>query len=86
MVLGDLAYVPGTFDTYVDMSRDYSTWFTESSTKPIIGEVPVSGGRVLGGAIYAQVAIGVEWRACAKIVEARVTEIEALLAAREAHV
>ena len=85
MVLVDFAYVPGTFDTYVDMSRDYSTWFTESSTKPIIGEVPVSGGRVLGGAIHAQVAIGAEWRARAKIVEAKVTEIEALLVAREAH-
>ena len=38
-----------TFDAYVDTSRDYSTWFVESSVGPIIKDVPVNGGRVLGG-------------------------------------
>ena len=40
---------------------------------------------MLGGVIYAQVATGAEWRACTETVEARVTELEALSTAREAH-
>ena len=28
MVLDDLDYAMGTFDAYVDTSKDYSTWFT----------------------------------------------------------
>ena len=46
MVLGDPAYAMGTFDAYADMSRDYSTWFVESSLWPIIGDFPISGGRM----------------------------------------
>ena len=53
MVLGNLAYAMGTFDAYVDTSRDYSTWFAESSMGPIIGDVLVSGGRGLEGIICA---------------------------------
>ena len=53
MVMGGPDYVTGTFDAYVDTSRDYSTWFEEFSTGPIIGDVPVSGGRVLEGIILA---------------------------------
>ena len=45
----------------------------------------MSGGRMLGGVIYAQVATGAEWRACTETVEARVTELEALSTTREAH-
>lgn len=45
----------------------------------------MSGGRVLRGAIRAQVAIGVEWRVHVKTVEARVTEFEVLFTAREAY-
>lgn len=60
MVLDDPDYATGTFDAYVDTSRDYSTWFEESSMGPIIGDVPMSGGRVLGGVIRAQVAIEAE--------------------------
>ena len=51
MVLGDPDYATNAFDAYVDTSIDYSTWFVESSTGLIIGDVLVSGGRVLGGAI-----------------------------------
>ena len=85
MVLGDLAYVTGSFNAYVDMSRDYSTWFVESSARPIIGDVLMSGGRVLGGNVHAQVATRVEWRAHVEASEARVTEFEALLATKEAY-
>ena len=53
VVMGSPDYVTGTFDAYVDTSRDYSTWFTEFSTGPIIGDVPVNGGRVLKGIICA---------------------------------
>ena len=53
MVMGGPDYVTGTFDAYVDTSRDYSTGFAEFSTGPIIRDVPVSGGRVLGGIICA---------------------------------
>ena len=60
MVLDDPNFVTGAFDAYVDMSRDYSAWFAKSSTGPIIGDVPMSGGRVLGGAVHTQVAIGAE--------------------------
>ena len=60
IVLDNLAYVMGSFDAYVDTSKDYGTWFTESSTGPFNGNVLVSGGRVLGGIIRAQVASGVE--------------------------
>ena len=66
----------GSFDASVDTSRDYSTLFTESSTRPIIGDVPVSGGRVLGGIIHAQVAIGAEWQAPVEALKAKVTELE----------
>jgi len=59
----------------VDISRDYAAWFTESSTMPIIGDVPVSGGRVLGGVVRAQVASGAEWRLRAKALQARVTKL-----------
>ena len=36
------------------------TWFAKSSTEPIIGDIPMSGGRVLGGTIPAQVATGIK--------------------------
>ena len=60
IVLDDSGYATGAFDTYMDTSRDYFTWFVESSTRPIIGDVPVSGGRVLGGAICTRVATKAE--------------------------
>lgn len=85
MVLDDSAYAMGTFDAYMDTNRDYSTWFTKFSVGPIIKDVLVSGGRVLGSIIRAQVAIGVEWRACSKALEAKVTELKALLVTRELH-
>ena len=85
MVLGDPDYARGTFNAYVDTSRDYSTSFAESSTGPIIGDVLVSGGRMLGGVIRTQVATEAEWRAHAKTAKARVTKLEALFTAREAH-
>ena len=52
MVLDDPDYATGALDAYIDTSKDYSTWFAESSTWPIIGDVPVSGGRVLRGAVH----------------------------------
>ena len=33
MVLEDPDYATGAFDAYVDTSRDYSTWFVESSAR-----------------------------------------------------
>jgi len=84
IVLDNLAYVMGSFDAYVDTSRNYGTWLGKSSTRPINGNVLVSGGRVLGGLIRAQVASGVEWRARAEALQAKVTELEATLATREA--
>ena len=62
VVLDNLAYATGSFNVYVDNNRDYATWFTESSTGPIIGDVLVSEGRVLGGIVHAQVASGAKWR------------------------
>ena len=53
MVLDDPKYATNTFDAYVDMSRDYTTWFVKSSVGPNIGDVPMNGGRVLGGAVPA---------------------------------
>ena len=76
--MGDPDYATGAFDAYVDTSRDYSTQFAESFAGPIIRDVPMSGGRVLGGVIRAQVAIEVEQRARVETAEARVTELEAL--------
>ena len=69
----------------MDTSRDYATWFIESSTGPIIGDVPVNGGRVLRGLVHAQVAFEVEWRVRVEALQARVTELEATVAAREVH-
>ena len=85
IVLDDPAYATSSFNAHVDTSKYYATWFTESSVGPIIGDVPVSGSRVLGGIICAQVATRVEWRACKKVLQARVTELEATFAFREAH-
>ena len=53
IVIDDSAYEMGSFNAYMDTSRDYATWFAESSTGPIIGDVSVSGGRVLEGIIRA---------------------------------
>ena len=85
IVLDDLEDAVGAFDAYVDMSRDYSTWFTESSAGLIVEDVPVSGGKVLGGTVCAQVAIRVEWRARVETTEAKVAEFEALFTTREAY-
>ena len=85
VILGDPTYAIGSLDAYVDTNRDYATWFAESSMKPIIGDVPVSGGRMLGGIIHAQVATGAEWRVRAEALQAKVIELEATLATREAH-
>ena len=85
IVLDDLEYVVGAFGAYVDTSRNYSTWFAESSTRLIIKDVPVSRGKVLGGAVRAQVATRVKWRTRAETVEARAAEFEALFTAREGH-
>ena len=85
IVLDNPSYVMGSFNAYVDTSRDYGTWFSESSTGSINGNVLVSGGRVLGGIIQAQVASGVEWKARTEALQSRVTELEATLATREAH-
>ena len=62
IVIDNPAYATGSFDAYVDTSIDYATWFVASSARPIMGDVPVSGGRVLGGIAHAQVAFGAEWR------------------------
>ena len=85
IVLADSEYAVGASDAYVDMSRDYSTWFAEFSAVLIIRNVLVSGARVLGGIFRAQVATGIEWRARAKTAEARAVEFEALFTAREVH-
>ena len=85
MVLDDPDYAMGAFDAHVDTSKDYSTWFIESFTRLIIGDVLMSGGRVLGGAIRAQVATEAEWRARVKTTEAKVIELDALFAIREVH-
>ena len=67
-VLDEPTYAMGSFDAYMDTSRDYATWFAESFTGPIIGDVLVSGGRVLGGIIHAQVASRVGWRVRAEVL------------------
>ena len=53
IVLDNPAYTTGSFDAYVDTSSDYAIWFAESSAGPIIGDVPMSGGRVLKGIVHA---------------------------------
>ena len=85
IVLDDLANTTCSFNAYMDTSKDYATWFAESSTGPIIRDIPVSGGRVLGGIIRAQVASEVEWRVRVEVLQARVIELEATLAIREVH-
>ena len=85
IVMENRAYTMGSFDAYVDTSRDYAAWFAESSTMPIIGDVPVSGGRVLGGLVRAQVASGAEWRLHAEALQAKVTELKTAATAREVH-
>ena len=62
IAVDDSDYVMGSFDAYVDTSIDYVTWFAASSAGPIMVDVPVSGGRVLGGITHAQVASGAKWR------------------------
>ena len=53
VVIDDSTYAMGSFDAYMDTSRDYAIWFTECLVGPIIGDVPVSGGRVLKGIVHA---------------------------------
>ena len=53
IILYHIAHAMGSFDDYLDTSRDYATWFVESFARPISRDVPVSGGRVLRGIIHA---------------------------------
>ena len=76
IVLDNLAYMMGSFDAYVDTSKDYATWFIESFAGPIIIDVLMNGGRLLGDIICAQVAIGVEQRVRTEALQARVTKLE----------
>ena len=46
----------------------------------------MSGGRVLGGTIYAQVTTRAEWRVHTETAKARVIDFEALFTTREAHI
>ena len=85
IVMDNPAYAMGSFDAYMDTSKDYATWFVESSTGPIIGYVPMSGGKVMGGILRAQVASGAEWRLCVESLQDRVTELETTAAVREVH-
>ena len=85
IIMDDPAYTTGSFDAYMDTSKDYANWFAESSTGPIIKDVPVSEGRVLGGIIRAQVASRANWRLCVKVIQARIIELETTAATREVH-
>ena len=85
IVMDNSAYVTGSFDAYIDTSRDYANWFAESSKGPIIGDVPVSGGRVLGGIVRAQVASRAKWRLRSEAFQAKVTELKTVATAREVH-
>ena len=85
IVLDNPAYVTGPFDAYVDTSKDYATWFAESSIRYIIGDVPVSEGKVLGGIVRAQVASRVKWRAHVEALYDKVIELKATTATREVH-
>ena len=85
IILDDPAYTTSSFDAYVDTSWDYATWFVESYAWSIIGDVPVNGDRVLGGIVYSQVASGAVWRVRTKALQARLTELEATIAARDIH-
>ena len=78
-------YATGSFDAYMDTRKDYATLFIESFLGPIIEDVPVSRGRVLGGIVHAQVASGIEWRLRAEALQARVTELENAATAMEVH-
>ena len=85
IIMDDSAYTTGSFDAYVDTSREYATWFAKSSTRLIIRDVLVSGGRVLGGIVRAKVASGAEWRLRAEALQTRMAELETTAAAREVH-
>ena len=85
IVLDDLTYTIGSFDAYVDTSRDYATWFTESSTGPIIRDVSMNGGGVVRGIICAQVTSRAEWKVCVEALQTKVIELEATVAVREVH-
>ena len=82
IVMDNPAY--GLFHAYMDTSIDYATWFVASSTGPIMGDIPVSEGRVLGGIARAQVAFEVKGRLQVETLQARVTELETTTT-REAH-
>ena len=45
----------------------------------------MSGGRVLGGIVHAQVAFRAKWRLRVKALQAKVTELKATIAARKVH-
>ena len=85
IVIDDSAYSTGSFDAYMDTSKNYATWFVESPIGPIIGDVPMSWGRVLEGIVCVQVAFKVEWRLCVKALQARVTKVKTIAAARKVH-
>ena len=80
IVMDNPAYVMGSFDAYMYTSIDYATWFVASSAGPIMGDVPVSRGRVLGGIAHAQVAFRAKWRLQVETLQAKVTELKTVAA------
>ena len=84
IVMDDLNYVMGSFDAYVDTRIDYATWFVASYVGPIMGDIPVSGDRVLGGIARAQVASKAKWRLRVETLQAKVTKLETADTTKEA--
>ena len=85
MVLDNPAYVIGSFEGFVTSNTDYATWFSESSTRPIINDCPVSGGRIFGGIASTRRASEARLMLHVETLQARVRDLESATATKEGY-
>ena len=84
--MDDLDYTIGSFDSFIKEDIDYFTWFLQSSVGPIMGDFPISGGKVLDGIARARWALEAHLRLRVDTLQARVRDLEGAVVARKGYI
>lgn len=86
MILDDPIYTNDSFNGFVTKETNFLTWFLESSTEPIMGDCPVSRGRVLSGIAHACRALVAHLSLHMDTVQARVRDLKGATTAKEGYI
>ena len=86
MILDDPTYVMGAFEGFLTVETKYTDWFRRSSTRPIIDDCPMSGGRVLGGISRGLQADVTTLRSQVDTLQDCMTELRVLCCQRWGHI